>query len=353
MRRGRSGSRRRSTRGDRAPLILAYTESGGLPRGRRRDSPAMLISLRTLEPAASTGSAAASPSCRSTRSTTGRRRRSPRDAPPAAITFDDGLSRPRSSTRCRSSSARGPGGRVAVADLVGHDTLATARRSLPVLPPSAGELATPRSISLAAALRRHGATRAQAAPSFSRRARDARFLDPRDPRSASRAVVDSLIETLTNESERWRADGRTCCRWMADLAAMVRRGVIVGSHTRRNHPVLTAEDPSGRACRGTGLRVRLERGRGSKSATFAYPGGHFEPSTVERSRRRVRFAYTTCAHRRFPSSELKRFRKGFWERTSLGAWSGLTRRPCGAVRFPAYSGAPPPPHDRVAKPNPR
>jgi len=243
--------------------------------------------------------------------------------PLAAVTFDDGY-RDTYSLALPLLERKGiPGAVFVVTDLIGttrlqrHDALfLLLRRAL-----TAWRRPEPM---VADALRRHGAS-AMSAQRVAHEAQGERFLTPRILELLPCSRVDALIESLAEEfgdvaigrDDLLSLDG-------AMLAEMVRRGMVVGSHTA-THPVLTLEDREAVRREAQLSRTRLERELGIEIRHFAYPGGHFDAEAVEAvAAAGYRFGYTTCFHRDRLYPELTLPRRVFWERSARGAWGDFS-----------------------------
>lgn len=311
------------TSGGRGPLVLAYHRVvEDFESSAPRTLPAMLISRRTLERHLDwigrhfTFVSLDEIGARLFASPSGRK-------PIAAVTFDDGYRDTYLHALPLLERKGIPGAVFAVADLVGtgrlqrHDSLFLAlRRALSSWRRPAA--------SLAATLRRHGATREQA-HRLARRARDARVLTPAILEAFRGGDVDELIASLTGEfgEPAGSRDELLPLDWPM-LADIVRRGMIVGSHTA-THPLLTLEDGPVVRAEVVASRIRLERGLGIAIRHFAYPGGRFDAAAVEAvAAAGYRFAYTTCAHRDPRRPELTVSRRVLWERSAIGAWGDFS-----------------------------
>ena len=103
------------------------------------------------------------------------------------------------------------------------------------------------------------------------------------------------------------------------LAAMQRRGITIGSHTR-THAWLARESTEWAAEELAGSKRELERQLGVPVTHFAYPGGQFTPPVVEAvARAGYEFAYTACGHvdARHPALTIQRLI--LWEGASIDA----------------------------------
>jgi len=97
------------------------------------------------------------------------------------------------------------------------------------------------------------------------------------------------------------------------LAAILRAGMSVGSHTR-THVLMTNEDGPRRMEEAAGSRQELEGRLGIRIRHFAYPSGQFNTASVNAvAAAGYRFAYTTCSHRDARHPLLTVPRTLFWE----------------------------------------
>ena len=80
------------------------------------------------------------------------------------------------------------------------------------------------------------------------------------------------------------------------VADMHRRGFTIGSHTR-THVSLPVESADTAEAEIAESKADLENRLGERIDHFAYPGGHFNATTVDAvARAGYRFAYTACRH---------------------------------------------------------
>jgi peptidoglycan/xylan/chitin deacetylase (PgdA/CDA1 family) len=303
----------------RLPLIVAYHRVvTDFDANARRNLPAMLISLPTLERHLEwIGRRYAFASLDELAD---RLENPVRGGKPlAAVTFDDGYRDTYLQALPLLERMGIPGAVFVVADLVGtsrlqrHDALhLVLDRALAAW----RNHATP----LAFALRRHGASHAFAQTAV-RTARTAPYLTPLILEGMPAAQVDALIGALTEEFGDVAA-GREellALDWSM-LASMVWRGMTVGSHTA-THPALTIEDPAVAHREARASRATLESRLGIPIRHFAYPGGRFDANAVEAvAAAGYRLAYTTCFHRDDGHPELTVPRRVFWETTARGSW---------------------------------
>lgn len=128
------------------------------------------------------------------------------------------------------------------------------------------------------------------------------------------AEVERIIAKLEAETsipeETWRSF--YSLTW-GMLAAILRAGMSVGSHTR-THVLMTKEDGPRRREEAAGSRQELERRLGIQIRHFAYPSGQFNTASVNAvAAAGYRFAYTTCSHQDSRHPLLTVPRTLFWE----------------------------------------
>jgi peptidoglycan/xylan/chitin deacetylase (PgdA/CDA1 family) len=238
------------------------------------------------------------------------------DRPVAAITFDDGY-RDVYEQACPILERKGiPAAVFVVTDLVGRVSWQTHDRLYCLMAKAFATWDNPRR-GLTCLLNDMGL-----------RVRD--ILPPRrDTRTAfaaasvilprlSQAEAGQLIDGLEARVGSAIGDAPLPLTWPM-LAAMQRRGITIGSHTK-THAWLARESTERAIEEVTGSKRDLESRLGAPVTHFAYPGGQFTPPIVEAVERAgYRFAYTACGHTdsRRPALTIQRLM--LWEEASMDA----------------------------------
>ena len=137
---------------------------------------------------------------------------------------------------------------------------------------------------------------------------------PELPMADIRRVMEALEASVGDSA----GDIPRTLEW-AELEAMRRGGVTVGSHTERHVslPVESAATVAGELRRSK--RV-LEETLGESIVHFAYPGGQFTPAVIDAvAQAGYRFAYTACQHGDARHRALTIGRLLLWEGSSVDA----------------------------------
>jgi peptidoglycan/xylan/chitin deacetylase (PgdA/CDA1 family) len=153
------------------------------------------------------------------------------------------------------------------------------------------------------------------------------------PRGSTRSAVSAIAAILPSMSQsdvtrfmdamgatvgNTRHDIPQAVTWSM-LDQMRRSGFTIGSHTK-SHVSLPMEPIETATEELTGSKCALERHFGEPVVHFAYPGGHFTPTVVDRvAGAGYQFGYTACPHGdpRHPAATMERLM--LWEGSSIDA----------------------------------
>jgi peptidoglycan/xylan/chitin deacetylase (PgdA/CDA1 family) len=238
------------------------------------------------------------------------------DRPVAAITFDDGY-RDVYEQACPILDRKGiPAAVFVVTDLVGRPSWHTHDRLYCLLARAFTTWESPR----------RGLTNLLNDVGL----RASEIMPPRRETRTAFAAASALLPVLSQADARHVIEGLEArvgaaigevplpLTWPM-LAAMQRRGITIGSHTK-THVWLARESTERATDELAGSKQELERHLGVPVEHFAYPGGEFTPPVVDAvARAGYRFAYTACGHTdsRHPALTIQRLM--LWEGASMDA----------------------------------